>query len=101
MGYALNYANRMDLAEMVSTTKLASTRYCLANPGKEYLVYLPKGGDATVDLSGDHGEFSVEWFNPGTGETMDGGTRAGGERVRFAVPFRGDAILYLKVLQED
>src|SRR5262245_55206800 len=25
--------------------ELASTKYCLANPGQEYLVYLPEGGE--------------------------------------------------------
>ena len=28
---------------------LASTGYCLANPGKEYLVYIPEGGEVTVE----------------------------------------------------
>ena len=45
----------MNLAEMVPHGELASTDYCLANPGQEYLVYLPEGGEVTVDLSGEHG----------------------------------------------
>jgi len=41
MGHTLTYAHRMDLMSMVPRTDLASSTYCLANPGVEYLVYLP------------------------------------------------------------
>jgi hypothetical protein len=43
MGQTLKLANRVDLARMVPRKDLASTGYCLANPGTEYLVYLPAG----------------------------------------------------------
>lgn len=29
--------------------------YCPANPGNEYLIYLPAGGTVTVDLSAVNG----------------------------------------------
>ncbi len=64
MGYTRDYADRMGLAATAPSTSLASTQYCLANPGKEYLVYLPDGGDVTVDLSAAAGRLNVEWFNP-------------------------------------
>jgi hypothetical protein len=48
MGETRKYAERMDLAAMVPHGELASTGYCLASPGYEYLVYLPSGGSATV-----------------------------------------------------
>jgi hypothetical protein len=41
MGYTRTYAQRINLAVMVPRGDLASTGYCLANPGEEYLVYLP------------------------------------------------------------
>jgi hypothetical protein len=41
MGYTLHYAKRMNLVRMVPRNDLASTRYCLANPGAEYIIYLP------------------------------------------------------------
>ena len=41
MGDTRKYAERMDLASMAPYGELASTEYCLANPGVEYLVYLP------------------------------------------------------------
>ena len=80
-----------------SHDELASSRYCLADPGREYLVYLPAGGRVTVDLSKAAGAFAVEWFHPETGETKHAGPARGDRPVALDSPFRaGDAVLYLK-----
>ena len=50
LGYAVRYAERIELASMTPQDELASTRFCLANPGREYLAYLPRGGEVEVDL---------------------------------------------------
>lgn len=55
--------------ELVGNSQHDNSRYCLAQRGSVYLVYLPSGGTARLDLSGAAGEFAVEWLNP----------RAGGE----------------------
>ncbi len=41
---------------------LSTTGYCLANPGEEYLVFLPAAGSFTVDL--EEGDYTYEWFDP-------------------------------------
>jgi hypothetical protein len=91
----MRYAKKMNMAEMIPHNDLPSTQYCLANPGGEYLIYLPDGGNVTVELSEATGSFAVEWFNPREGTATDGGTSAGGDKVDFTVPFDGDAVLYL------
>jgi len=96
MGYTLRYANKVNLAAMTPRSELASTGFCLADPGKEYLVYLTDGGEVTVDLGAVSGELFVEWFNPRTGETTEGPRASGGRRQAFQPPFQGDAVLYLK-----
>jgi len=95
MGYTLKYANRMNLVQMVPHNELASTKYCLANPGKEYLVYLPSGGAVTVDLSAAKGSLFVEWFNPNTGEPLRAKKTPGGAKRKFTAPLKGDAVLYI------
>jgi hypothetical protein len=40
--------------------------YCLAEPGQQYLVYLPTGKQADVKLS--DGKYRAQWFNPRTGQ---------------------------------
>ena len=54
----------MNLAAATPHNELASTKYCLAHSGEEYLVYLPEGDEVTVDLSSAPGEFVAEWVHP-------------------------------------
>ena len=122
MGYTLTYARKMDLKSMIPRNDLCSTEYCLANPGKEYLIYLPAqeywgsgwfhrlglhklfnratklvgwNERAIVDLTAYSGTFRAEWFNPRSGETIDGGFTDAGTKRSFTSPFAGDAVLYI------
>ena len=90
----------MNLAAVTPQDDLTSTSYALANPGSEYLIYLPSLGHRgirwfnwlglhkwvhwftrvigwneilTIDLSVSTETFRVEWFNPRTDEILDGG----------------------------
>lgn len=96
MGHTRAYAERMNLAAMTPRNDLASTQYCLANPGKEYLIYLPDGDEATVDLVASKTPLAVEWFNPRMGEKRAGDKVDGGAQRPFKAPFDGDAVLYLR-----
>jgi len=97
MGYALTYANKMNLAAMTPSSNSAdcSTTYCLRNPGQEYLAYQSESGSFTVNLQA--GTYNYEWFNPSTGAVAGTGsfTASSGSRS-FTPPFSGDAVLYLK-----
>jgi len=96
IGYTRSYALRMDLASMTPHDELASTSYCLANPEREFLVYLPEGDQASVDLTRASGRCSVEWMHPAEGTVTLGGDVTGGKKQSFAVPFIGPAVLYIK-----
>lgn len=118
MGHTADFARRINLRQMTPQPALASTGYCLADSGREYLVYLPPvsipsksaslarrtlhrlRGDATpettVDLSDSTGTFRVEWFNPARGERVEAAPVNGGARILFTAPFRGDAVLHLR-----
>jgi hypothetical protein len=96
MGNTRLLAERMTLAAMTPRGDLASTGYCLANPGAEYLVYLPEGRAVSVDLSDTSGSFSVEWTDPVAGAVTSGDAVAGGERRSFTAPFEGGAALHLR-----
>jgi hypothetical protein len=95
MGQTWMMARRMNVAQMVPRNDLASTRYCLAKPGEEYLVYLPDGGEVTVDVSATRGQLEVEWLNPQTGILSAHAPVPGGERRLFRAPFEGHAVLHL------
>jgi len=98
LGYTLRFARRMNLAAMRPRGELASSGYCLAHAAAqdgEYLVYLPEGGEVTVDLSATPGELGVQWFHPGSGGSKTAGAIQGGSKRKLAAPFTGDAVLRL------
>ena len=97
LGYARSYALRMDLAHALPHGELASSGYCLAKPGVEYLVYAPGGTSVTVNLSSvpSTTNLSVEWFNSSTGVATTVGTVAGGGNR--PIPAHGtDDVLFLR-----
>ena len=67
----------------------------LAEPGQVYVVYLPRGGGVTVDLSSLPGLAVAEWFNPRTGAVMYKDSVPGGARRSFAAPDNNDWALRL------
>ena len=85
----------MDLARATPHSELASSGYCLAAPGTEYLAYLPEGGEVSVDLSDLRGRFRAEWFSPATGDVTMKLFIEGGDVRALETPFTGDAVLYL------
>jgi hypothetical protein len=92
LGQARAVADRLDLAAMTPHEGLASTGFCLADPGREYLAYAPSG-EVTVDLAGANGEFAVEWMHPTEGALTPGEPIAGGAKRTLKAPFAGDAVL--------
>ncbi len=97
MGQTLMLANRMDLISMIPEPDLASSGYCLANKGNEYLVYLPDSLGVELNLEETSGIFGAEWFNPENGEFKVSESIAGGSKLSFHSPFGTTAtLLYLK-----
>lgn len=96
LGATRRLAERVDLAMMTPSLDLASTKYCLAQPGREYLVYQPATGGFAVNLPA--GNYGFEWFNPTTGATAaTGSVKVSGGSKDFTPPFPGPAVLHLKL----
>ena len=97
LGNARHYAQRMNLAAARPLPHLASTGFCLAVPGREYLVYRPGRGKVRVDLraSAPRRRFAVEWFQPSTGKRVWRGAVQGGAKRVVPSHFSGEAVLYL------
>ncbi|MBN1672107.1 MAG: DUF4038 domain-containing protein [Kiritimatiellae bacterium] len=47
--------------------------FCLAAPGREYVVYMAKGQAVTVNLTHVRGTVLAAWYNPRTGERTHAG----------------------------
>ena len=48
--------------------------FVFANPAELYLIYLPEGGTASLDLTKEAQNFKVSWFNPRTGGELQQGS---------------------------
>jgi hypothetical protein len=98
MGYTRRFAEKMNLTAMTPLNNLASTQYCLANPGTEYLVYNPDENNPAVTVNLKAGTYNYEWLNPDTGTVVSQATiKAADGDNKLEAPFKGDAVLYLKV----
>ena len=104
MGMARTYANEMDL-NMVSyddgNKTLATTGYCMANPGANYVVFTENASSAFQIKNFTPGYYIYEWFNPRTYEIIEGVDQF--STGWFTAPsdsFSGkhSAVLYLKKL---
>ena len=105
LGHTLGLSRRMDLAAMTPQNELASTGYCLATAGdakRQFVVYLPKGGEVSVDLSdaaARPNEIRVEWLNPESGAVVPGAKTEAGQRRSFTAPLSGDAVLRIRAVR--
>ncbi|MBN2452600.1 MAG: DUF4038 domain-containing protein [Lentisphaeria bacterium] len=95
LGYTRRFAERLDLRRTEPRGDLASSGYCLAAAGEWYLVYVPGGGDVTVDLSEAPGPWRAEWFEPGMGGDLGAVPVEGGAARALAPPCAGDAVVLL------
>ena len=100
MGRVRQLAERIGLAEFQPNTELASTGFCLATPVNSggvfrCAVYLPRGGEATVDLTEVKGPLTVEWIEAKSNTRREAAKVQGGNRQRFVASFTGPAILCL------
>jgi hypothetical protein len=61
LGDARGLAERIDLGRLVPDASISSTRYALADRGREYVVFQPDEGAMTVELPA--GTYAVEGFS--------------------------------------
>ncbi|MBN1444449.1 MAG: hypothetical protein JXA90_17180, partial [Planctomycetes bacterium] len=93
---ARRISERIDLARTTPRADLASSRYCLARDGLEYLLYLPSGGEVKVDLRKASGAMDLEWIDPASGESVEKGSAEGGAERMFRSPLENDALLWIR-----
>src|SRR5207249_7757928 len=94
------YADKINLAAMVPSDNLSETTYCLADKGKEYLVFQAGDrGEFTVNLNDTPGTFSVEWFSVNDVTAKAGKTEKKIGKRNFTTPIGSSAAHYRKSLK--
>ena len=70
--------------------------FCLAEPGKQYLLYVPAGGSIDLNLSGSKStEYKAYWYDPTRGSSQTAFTVYGGNRS-FNAPTASKWILVVE-----
>lgn len=77
------------------TDGLVSAGWCLADPGKEYVAYLPQPAPFTLKIAGAAAPLTGSWFNPFTGRTTPAGNFGNGTASLTPPANWGDAPLVL------
>jgi hypothetical protein len=76
--YALEFFHKhLPFTEMTHRDELTSAvdDYCFARPGQIYAIYLPFGGTTGLDLGNSSATFTIQWYNPRTGDELQTGTK--------------------------
>ncbi len=76
---------------------LAEDALCIAQPGKEYIVFQKEAQPFTVEITGTPSPLKGEWFNPFTGERTPAGDFPNGKSSRKPPEGWGDAPLVLHI----
>ncbi len=81
--------------------KLASSGYCLAQPGREYVVFQKSARPFTLNIANAKSKLIGEWSNPFTGQRSDAGNFENGPAELTPPANWGAAplVLHLKVKQ--
>lgn len=69
----------------------------IAETGKVYVIYMPKGGKVAVDLTQIKTDLTAKWLNPRNGELTDIGIISGGIEQEFNTPDEYDWVLYISL----
>jgi len=72
MGSARRLAERLDLAALTPRGALASSGYCLAQPGRCYVAMLPAGGGRKLTVELAAGRYTLQWVEPVGGRITAG-----------------------------
>jgi hypothetical protein len=97
MGQVRRFADKMNLAAMKPEAQLSATRYCLAERGREYLVFQHHKGEFTLDLKDAKGTLTAEWLDINGNRSVPAKPVEGGATRTFTTPFPGPAALHLKL----
>ena len=96
LGDTRRLAERLDLAVMEPASSVSSTRFALADIGREYVVFQPDDGEFRVDLPA--GRYVAEWFSL-TDRSWSSGDPVSvteGEGTGFRSPGSGPCVLHLR-----
>jgi len=88
------FIKRLKLERFVPRRDLVDNGLCLADTGREYVIYLAEGGTVTIDMSEVRGNMIATWYNPrkSTDERVE--KIQAGSKLTFRAPDNNDWVLH-------
>ena len=83
--------------ELEPADGLVSVGYCLANPGKEYVVFQNAAAPLTLEIAGAQGKLRAEWFEPLSGKRLPAGELGNGINALTPPEAWGKGMVALRV----
>ncbi len=97
MGYARRLTETVALHAMAPTGDAASTGYCLADPGREYLVYRPAKAGPKIRMKIAAGRYTATWIDASNSKHNPLGTvKVEGGEHSFVLDGKRPMLLHLK-----
>jgi hypothetical protein len=86
--------DRMNVFKCKPSNNLISDRedneaYCFANPGREYAVYFPNGGEVTLDISAMNKPVTVRWLDIMKSKWSDSKRIKSKSKIKLSCPSKG------------
>jgi hypothetical protein len=70
--------------------------FCLAEPGRRYAVYFPRGGEAALDVGPGVGRLSLRWCDGARGTWAESPSLVGEGPARLSCPGPGHWVALLE-----
>jgi hypothetical protein len=98
--------DELDIALTLPRNDLLSDRedneaYLLAEPGRQYAIYFPKGGSVVLDMSHASGQWNYRWINLDRAEWSDNSRVKAGMNIRLTAPDEGHWIAVMTPSRVD
>jgi len=93
---AAAYARRMDLSNAHPRVDLATTGFCLACPGEQYIVYQPKSEPFEVSGLIPQADYLYEWFDTDRHRVVEKNRFTSSAASKSFTPSKKEMVLFLE-----
>jgi hypothetical protein len=84
-----------EVRNLLKREEIKTQASVLASPGKEYLLYLPQGGSANLELLETVGKIVVRWYDIANDKLTEEETQQGGDYRTFTAPSKGQWVVWI------
>ncbi len=97
-----SWNERTPAQEVILSANESMEQKITALKGTDHLlVYMPRGGQMTLRLSGFSQGITTQWMNPRTGEISDAGIKEAGNEVEITAPSSGRGNDWVFIVREN